>query len=316
MVKRKKLILIFSIVLLIFILSFFLYLFFYKKAPSVTVINVSGTNQKTLQERKIEIQNDLANFNKAQKSQDANSCNLVKDDSIKNFCVQEIAFQTKTTSTCLLIDNKDGQSECSSQILFRDIVKNKNLADCEKIDQTMFKKSCIESIAEKNYDSDCSVIVDQDLKNTCLSIIYYQQAKAKNNSKVCLQIPELIRRANCLSEIGKIDLHSDADKDGLDFLQEILNNTDPNNPDTDGDGYKDGDEVRGGFNPDGVGPISTVKPSNIISCSDIKDELIKVICSHELKDQGVDINNCSTLKDLKLKAYCLDALKLQSAATK
>ncbi|MFH1482518.1 MAG: hypothetical protein ABIE46_03290, partial [Patescibacteria group bacterium] len=31
--------------------------------------------------------------------------------------------------------------------------------------------------------------------------------------------------------------------------------TDPKNPDTDGDGYKDGDEVKNGFNPNGSGKL-------------------------------------------------------------
>jgi len=309
MIKRKRFIIILSIVLLILILSFFLYFIFYKKSPSVLVNNAPGISQKSPQEFKFEQQNDLANFNKAQESEDVNSCNLVKDDSVKNFCVQEIASTTDATSSCLLISDKEGQSNCSSQILFRDIVKNKNLADCQKIEQTMLKKSCIESIAENNKDSDCSVIAEQDLKNTCLSIIYYQQAKIKNDSKTCLKIPELLRRANCLSEIEKIDLHSDADKDGLDFLQEIINGTDPNNPDTDGDGFKDGAEVIGGFNPDGKGLLLETKPFNIIDCKTIKDVNIQGMCLSELNGAPLDLLKCAEIKISTLRDYCSKTLK-------
>ena len=54
------------------------------------------------------------------------------------------------------------------------------------------------------------------------------------------------------------DLNGDADDDGLPnsvetnsgiFLSENETGTDPNNPDTDGDGWNDGDEVRLGFSP-------------------------------------------------------------------
>jgi hypothetical protein len=50
------------------------------------------------------------------------------------------------------------------------------------------------------------------------------------------------------------DLHlvggSDTDGDGLsDYLERVEYGTDPNNPDTDGDGYTDGEEVAAGTNP-------------------------------------------------------------------
>jgi|SRR3989339_189187 len=41
----------------------------------------------------------------------------------------------------------------------------------------------------------------------------------------------------------------DTDNDGLDDTLEFMYNTDKNNPDTDGDGYKDGEEVSHGHNP-------------------------------------------------------------------
>jgi hypothetical protein len=46
----------------------------------------------------------------------------------------------------------------------------------------------------------------------------------------------------------------DTDKDGLTDFDEInIYHTDPFNPDTDGDGFNDGLEVRNGYNPNGVG---------------------------------------------------------------
>lgn len=41
----------------------------------------------------------------------------------------------------------------------------------------------------------------------------------------------------------------DTDKDGLRDELELQLGTDPNNPDTDGDGYTDGEEVANGYNP-------------------------------------------------------------------
>jgi hypothetical protein len=45
----------------------------------------------------------------------------------------------------------------------------------------------------------------------------------------------------------------DSDGDGLTDKQEFINGTDPNNPDTNNDGYLDGEEVKAGYNSLGPG---------------------------------------------------------------
>jgi hypothetical protein len=50
---------------------------------------------------------------------------------------------------------------------------------------------------------------------------------------------------------------SDVDKDGLTAAEERYYGTDPNNADTDGDGYKDGDEVKAGYDPLGPGKLDS-----------------------------------------------------------
>lgn len=48
----------------------------------------------------------------------------------------------------------------------------------------------------------------------------------------------------------------DTDGDGLPDLDEVkVYKTDPLNPDTDADGYRDGEEVRNGYNPNGAGRL-------------------------------------------------------------
>lgn len=49
---------------------------------------------------------------------------------------------------------------------------------------------------------------------------------------------------------------ADDDQDGLTNQEELLYNTNPLNPDTDGDGYLDGDEVKHGYNPNGPGALN------------------------------------------------------------
>ena len=54
---------------------------------------------------------------------------------------------------------------------------------------------------------------------------------------------------NNLSEENKFDAFVDPDEDNLANQDEFKYGTDPYNPDTDGDGYKDGDEILKGSNP-------------------------------------------------------------------
>jgi hypothetical protein len=51
------------------------------------------------------------------------------------------------------------------------------------------------------------------------------------------------------------DPSTDSDNDNLTDNEELKYGTDLHNPDTDGDGFKDGDEIRGGYNPLGPGRL-------------------------------------------------------------
>lgn len=56
--------------------------------------------------------------------------------------------------------------------------------------------------------------------------------------------------------IDPVDATVDTDKDGLTDAEEARYKTDPLVSDTDGDGYSDGAEVKGGYNPSGAGKLS------------------------------------------------------------
>ncbi|MFH1412685.1 MAG: hypothetical protein ABIG10_01505 [bacterium] len=59
------------------------------------------------------------------------------------------------------------------------------------------------------------------------------------------------------AELGTNRFLVDSDDDGLSDKEEIeFYNTNPLDPDTDGDTYLDGQEVRGGYNPNGSGNLS------------------------------------------------------------
>jgi len=60
-------------------------------------------------------------------------------------------------------------------------------------------------------------------------------------------------------EIPNSDLEDDFDQDGLENWEEFLWKTDPLNPDSDGDGTSDGEEVASGRDPRKVGPNDSIK---------------------------------------------------------
>lgn len=75
------------------------------------------------------------------------------------------------------------------------------------------------------------------------------------------QVPTLDSDHDGLSDaeervLGTDPFNPDTDGDGLTDYDEVkVFGTDPKNPDTDGDGYKDGDEVAHGYNPKGPGKL-------------------------------------------------------------
>lgn len=68
-------------------------------------------------------------------------------------------------------------------------------------------------------------------------------------------IPESWLERYSLEVKNKEDIESDLDGDDLSLLAEYQNSTNPLNPDTDGDGYNDGKEVRDGYSPIGEGKL-------------------------------------------------------------
>ena len=72
----------------------------------------------------------------------------------------------------------------------------------------------------------------------------------------------------------------DSDMDGIDDLDEItLHKTDPQNPDSDGDGYLDGEEVANNYNPNGICRVKTFRNDGKLLPMDTVVWLISVMSS-------------------------------------
>lgn len=187
------------------------------------------------------------------------------------------------------------------------VAEKQDIVACEKLDDLMLEKTCLEGVIELNYEKvNCESLSQPELINFCLSEKFGRLARKNNDATLCEKIPDGIKKANCLSEIKKIDLHSDADKDGLDFLQEIINGTDPNNPDTNNNGINDAEEIKLKINIQSSG-------KNIVRCGEVNDKRLAGICLSELGYNGLgffNLSECYKIKNLDLKEFCFN--KLQS----
>lgn len=94
-----------------------------------------------------------------------------------------------------------------------------------------------------------------------------------------------------LNPKNSMDAAQDPDFDKLTNVKEYEYNTDPTNPDTDKDGYKDGDEVQGGFNPNGSGKLRTdnTNSDNVDSYSKLKGNWNGTISGLNYKSEEFDI---------------------------
>lgn len=98
------------------------------------------------------------------------------------------------------------------------------------------------------------------------------------------------------------DIKKDADNDGLTLEQEYLYLTNPFNADTDGDGYKDGEEVANGNSPIGDGKLDQVALSNF------KDkESLSVNIDDKYRNED-DLDNDGLTNEVEL-AYGTDTKK-------
>lgn len=298
MANKKIYILSAAIVFILVLLAVFTYSYFRQLPPQSADLPPENKISAA------HLQADLESYNKAVSGNNPDVCNQISDGFSQTLCLKEVAVNTGDAKTCSLIKDDLQKNDCLNNVSMQGATQSKDLAGCEKISDPMLARACVEAVSVQS-GVDCSLLKNQDYKDSCLSLSIYQEARAGGDFSKCLSIPEPIRKANCLSEIGKIDLHSDADKDGLDFLQEIARGTDPDKKDTDKDGHNDGEELKAGFSPLGDGKIIRPLSPNSINCYDITKAELKAACFLEVKDPSFPYLDCAQIKDYELKNFCL-----------
>lgn len=152
--------------------------------------------------------------------------------------------------------------------LYEEAILNNNSSQCGSIEEEYTKDLCYKNIAIELLDAVvCGFIKDPDSRETCKFVIIKEEANKSKSVEPCKKLEKKDLADRCIKQVAAGNFCSDeecldktvspdADQDGLsDLLEEIYYKTNSKDPDTDKDGYKDGDEVKGGFNPKGAGKL-------------------------------------------------------------
>lgn len=173
----------------------------------------------------------------------------------ENDCIFATAFITRIDDFCGEIQDLEDRIACSNTILSQKAPEE--IDKCRLLEQREAQSACLINIFYiYQAPDDCALLMTDKLRISCLDSVYYRQAVYKQNEGLCYNINDQAMRQYCLDTLSS---NIDTDSDGLsDYQEENIYNTDLKNPDTDGDGYLDGDEVRNGFNPAGPGPLVNI----------------------------------------------------------
>lgn len=198
----------------------------------------------------------------AQKNGNSAICEAVETDN-PDECYYIAALESKNHDDCRKIKNHEKQAACEDAL----VLIGNDFEDCEELQDPQKKQQCEDEWRYTTWLSgDCSSEHIPD--EMCAEITVLQQAIKEKNPDYCDSIIDEFTKDACIELVGSgdrdfdgvpgaeeefrgtSDFDEDSDDDGLTDFEEIYNyGTDPTLPDTDGDGYGDELEVKGGFNP-------------------------------------------------------------------
>lgn len=214
-------------------------------------------NQRT---KEININNKI--YELALVRQDKEICLFIENFKSRDLCLKQVAIKTFNINLCQEISDAEDMNNCLNQVALAQAENNKNLSLCAKIEDEMLRLTCLDRVIDQGASvEDCEQIPlrywprtpendeEVELRDECTSKVIYKQAISENNEALCEQIHMRYIKAKCLGKLKSIPLNSDYDNDGLNYYQEIIHQTNPNDPDTDQDGFSDGEEVEYFYNP-------------------------------------------------------------------
>ncbi len=192
----------------------------------------------------------------AQQEHSAQACDLLEMDAQKDNCYWGLAHASLDSTYCENISDVSSVSRCKDDVAESQAVHQASILLCEEIFDENRKERCISAGSGPMTSQNC-LERDPDL---CDDISLFEQAKVSADIIYCREIVDQYLAISCVDAVEDLlavqmvdEGERDSDQDGLTALQEQTYGSDPQNPDTDGDGYLDGAEVSSGYNPIGLG---------------------------------------------------------------
>ncbi|MFH1188071.1 MAG: hypothetical protein V1688_04425, partial [bacterium] len=196
---------------------------------------------------------DRVDFEIAVQNKDLELCKKINETNLNSSCVINVVSQNQyNEQDCEKLEDGNQKNLCLSDALYKEATTKKDISLCQKIPGQGNNSECLNSIISEHDNLDYCQSLPDELQETCARIIARKLAYEKKDKNLCGKINDSNVQNECKENVDGI---LDSDNDGLTNSQEKIYKTDPNNPDTDKDGYSDGDEVKDGFNPLGEGKI-------------------------------------------------------------
>jgi len=179
----------------------------------------------------------------AHENKDAAKCDIVPVIDDKDICLLNFVSFVGDSSVCDTIYDPARKQDCKNQI----VIQSNDWSACQSFTTDIDRSYCYQNIlnnTEGGGEKLCPSLAEPQ-KSLCWELYYTREAVNKTEYDICQKISTKQGRENCIKKMP-----DDSDGDTLsDYKERTVYGTDPYKPDTDGDGYKDGDEVKSGHDP-------------------------------------------------------------------
>lgn len=197
--------------------------------------------------------NDRVTFEIAIQNKDLELCKVIKEENLNSSCAVNIISQNQYKEPdCEKLEDSKQKDLCLGHVLYEEATAKNDISLCQKIPGEGNNTECLYSIISEYDNLSYCRILPEELQQICLQIVARRLAYEKKDKSLCDQMIDDAAKDECKESVDEI---LDIDNDGLINSQEKIYGTDQNNPDTDGDGHSDGEEVKNGFNPKGEGKM-------------------------------------------------------------
>jgi hypothetical protein len=175
---------------------------------------------------------------------DADYCAEITDDSERDDCFAVASLVSLDREGCHEIVNDALRAECGDAILAQTIQVSDGIEACAGFSVEKGRVNCENSwVFASVLSGECPN--EQITQEVCDYGTIITSAIVNENPDLCDDIQDEDFFNTCIEVVTTVD----RDQDGLTEDEEEFHGTDDRNPDTDGDGYTDKDEIDGGYNP-------------------------------------------------------------------